>query len=321
MPKVSIIVPVYNAVKTIERCARSLMEQTLQDIEVIFVDDCSKDGSFNLIMQLTKDDPRCKVLQNEYNMGCSSSRRVGLQVAQGDYVIACDADDWVEPDYCESLYNNTQGGADIVWCDFYKNDGQSWEVVKQLPANEQFDINAEIRSLLLNHRQGALWNHLVKRQLYKSVAEFPSKNMAEDLTVLLQLYLSANSVMYVPKPLYHYDFSSVSLSHVSTADADIRLVKQARDMEENVRLLERCFKKQGVYDKFNSEFVFRKFFNKRWMLPALHRFSDCSVWRNIHPEINFRLFGNKYISISEKVTSALCLCGIYPLIRKMIKGR
>lgn len=114
MPKISIIVPVYNAENTIERCAKSLMEQTMQDIEIIFVDDCSTDDSLARIRQLTKDDDRCKVLHNEHNMGCTSSRRVGLQKATGDYVIACDADDWVESDFCETLYNKAGGRYCVV---------------------------------------------------------------------------------------------------------------------------------------------------------------------------------------------------------------
>lgn len=145
--------------------------------------------------------------------------------------------------------------------------------------------------------------------------------MAEDLALLLQLYLSARSIAYVPKPLYYYDYSPQSLSHVSADDADKCPIKQARDMEENVKLLERCFKKKGVYDRFRSEFVFRKFFNKRWMLPALHSFRDCKTWRNIHPEINLKLFGNHYISNSDKVTALLCLMGVYPIIRRIAKGR
>lgn len=320
MPKISIIVPVYNAENTIERCAKSLMEQTMQDIEIIFVDDCSTDDSLARIRQLTKDDDRCKVLHNEHNMGYPSSRRVGLQKATGDYVIACDADDWVEPDFCETLYN--KGGADVVWCDFYKNDGSGWQTVSQLPAdNKGLSVDDEIKSLLLNHRQGALWNHLVKRKLYEGVIEYPTKNMAEDLALLLQLYLSARSIAYVPKPLYYYDYSPQSLSHVSADDADKRLIKQARDMEENVKLLERCFSKKGCLDKFREEFVFREFFNKRWMLPALHTAKDCKMWRLIHSDINLKLFGNHYISNSDKVTALLCLMGVYPIIRRIAKGR
>lgn len=214
------------------------------------------------------------------------------------------------------------GGADIAWCDFYKNEGSGWNLVKQHPANgNSISADDEIRNLLLNHRQGALWNHLVKRELYEEVTEYPIRNMAEDLALLLQLYLSAKGIVYVPKPLYHYDFSPVSLSHVSETEADKCLVKQARDMEENVCLLERCFSKKDSLDKFCEEFVFRKFFNKRWMLPALHTAKDCKMWRLIHSDINLKLFGNRYISNSEKLTSVLCLLGVYPLIKNIIKGK
>lgn len=214
------------------------------------------------------------------------------------------------------------GGVDIAWCDFYKNDGSGWQAVRQLPAdNKALSVDDEIKSLLLNNRQGALWNHLVKRKLYEGVIEYPTRNMAEDLALLLQLYLSARSIAYVPKPLYYYDYSPQSLSHVSADDADKRLIKQARDMEENTMLLERCFRENGVYDNFRSEFVFRKFFNKRWILPALHSFGDCKTWRNLHSEINLKLFGNHDIFNSDKVTALLCLVGVYPIIRRIAKSR
>lgn len=322
MPKISIIVPVYNAENTIERCTKSLMGQTFHDIEIIFIDDCSKDDSLKILSDIVKDDERCKLLHNNSNMGSSFTRHKGLNEATGDYVIACDSDDWVTNDFCEKLFLYTNNGnTDIVWCDIYKKDGNNWITTKQLPAKVELIINEEITNLLLNRRQGSLCNHLVRRKLYRAVMEYPKVNMAEDLALLLQLYLSANSIAYVPQPLYYYDYSPQSLSHVSATDADKRLVKQARDMEENVRLLERCFKKKGVYDKFREEFVFRKFFNKRWMLPALHSFSDCKIWRNIHSEVNLRLFGNKYISKADKFTALLCILGVYPLIRKVARGR
>lgn len=212
---------------------------------------------------------------------------------------------------------------DIVWCDFYKSEGHGWHVATQKPATDSaaIDKEAEIRSLLLGHRQGAVWNHLIRRNLLEKVAEYPVRNMAEDLALLLQFYLAAKSVGYVSRPLYHYDYSPQGLSQACDDAASQKLVRQARDMEENTRLLERVFRAQGQWDKYKDAFGFRKFFNKRWLLPALRTMGDCRVWRDIHSDINLSLFGSPLISKGDKATALLCLTGLYPALRSMLRGR
>lgn len=145
--------------------------------------------------------------------------------------------------------------------------------------------------------------------------------MAEDLALLLQLYLVAKSVGYVAKALYYYGYSAQGLSQADGDDASRKLVRQAEDMEENTKLLERVFRKQGIYDKFKDALLFRKFFNKRWMLPALHTMADCRLWRNIHKDINLSLFRSPLISKGDKVSALLCLLGLYPALKSMLKGR
>lgn len=325
MPKVSVIVPVYNAEQTVGRCWESLAGQTERDIEVIFVDDCSTDGSLRMLQGFAEADSRCRVLRTGHNGGPALARKVGLNAATGDYVIGCDADDYVEPYAMENLLEAAVGGGnlDIVWCDFYKNDGHGWHVVSQRPATTgaPIDKEAETRSLLLGHRQGAVWNHLVSRSLLVKVTEHPVRNMAEDLALLLQLYLVAKSVGYVAKALYYYGYSAQGLSQADGDDASRKLVRQAEDMEENTKLLERVFRKQGIYDKFKDALLFRKFFNKRWMLPALHTMADCRLWRNIHKDINLSLFRSPLISKGDKVSALLCLLGLYPALKSMLKGR
>ena len=99
---VSIIVPVYNAEKTLERCVRSLMAQTLRSIEIILVNDGSRDQSLAICQRLAQEDGRIRLIDKP-NGGVSSARNAGLDVARGDYVMFCDSDDWVEPDWCESM--------------------------------------------------------------------------------------------------------------------------------------------------------------------------------------------------------------------------
>lgn len=238
-----------------------------------------------------------------------------MTVCTGEYVICVDSDDFVAPDYCEKLYAKAaQEKADIVWCDFYKQQDEKWNIIKQLPAGK-LSIDSEIKSLLLGRRQGSLWSHLVRSDLYKSIAYFPTHNMAEDLTVLLQMYTAAHRLAYVAEPLYYYRYNETSLSNADGAERDRRLIRQMRDMEANVNLLERFFSEHGG-QRFHKEFVFRKFFNKRWVLPALHTSSDCSLWRHCHPDINLRLYTCPYITVKDKFVALLAALGLYPWVKR-----
>ena len=118
-PKLSVIIPVYKAEKFIERCCVSLFEQTLDNIEYIFVDDCSPDNSVNKIREIVarypEREPMVKILSHSPNRGVSFSRQQGLEAATGEFVIHCDSDDWVDQDMYESAYKAAiDNDADVV---------------------------------------------------------------------------------------------------------------------------------------------------------------------------------------------------------------
>lgn len=105
---VSVIIPVYNVGKFIERCARSLMEQTMDNVEYIFVDDASPDNSIQILQKVLADYPNrrdnVRILTHAENKGLPAARNTGLAVATGEYIFHCDSDDFVEPDMLEQLY-------------------------------------------------------------------------------------------------------------------------------------------------------------------------------------------------------------------------
>ena len=107
MPKISVIIPVYNVEKYIERCVRSLFEQTLGEIEYIFVDDCTPDGSIAILRRIIEDYPERKpfvsIISHEQNKGLAIARRTGVNAACGEYVAFCDSDDWVDTNMYEKL--------------------------------------------------------------------------------------------------------------------------------------------------------------------------------------------------------------------------
>ena len=123
-PKVSVIVPFYKVEKYIEKCASSLLQQTLDDMEFIFVDDCGEDNSANILKKVIEQYPSrdVKVVKMERNSGVSAARACGIEIAHGEYIGFCDSDDWMESDMYRTLYNEAiKVHADIVGCGFVEH--------------------------------------------------------------------------------------------------------------------------------------------------------------------------------------------------------
>ena len=123
-PLISVVIPVYNAEKFIEKCVRSLFEQTFDQVEYIFVDDCSTDNSIAILQSLID---KCQnradnviIINNKVNQGVAVARNIGLSNAKGKYIIFCDSDDWIDPQMLQKMYSIALGtDADVVMCDFY----------------------------------------------------------------------------------------------------------------------------------------------------------------------------------------------------------
>ena len=166
MPKVSVIVPVYGVEKYIERCARSLFEQTLDDIEYLFIDDCTTDRSIEILQQVLEEYPQRKpqvtIHRMEQNSGQAAVRKWGMQNATGEYVIHCDSDDWVDTDMYRAMYEKAkEEDADVVLCGFVRSDG---ERILSKQDNAFFECKGNkkqlIQSLLIGKDLSSLWNKL-----------------------------------------------------------------------------------------------------------------------------------------------------------------
>ena len=215
MPKVSVIVPVYNVEKYLERCLRSLITQTLSEIEIITVDDGSQDNSKKIIEKYIKIYPdKIKYLYKE-NGGLSSARNFGIPYAKGEYIAFLDSDDYIEPTMYEEMYNTAKTeNADMVECDFI------WEY----PDKQKYDCGQ-----IYNGKKEALekarvvaWNKLIKREiLEKEKIEFPYGLRYEDVEFFYKLLPSLNKIAFVKKYFIHYiqrDNSIVNTQNSKTMD-------------------------------------------------------------------------------------------------------
>ena len=199
VPKISIIVPVYNAERFLYRCIDSILAQTFTDFELLLIDDGSPDRSGEICDEYARKDSRIRVFHKE-NGGVSSARQMGIEVARGEYSIHVDSDDWIEEDMLYCMYQKViDSGNDIVILDYYRNDKYMAEI---LPDNH---IQA-IYDMLSGKIRGVMWNKLVKHSLYKANnIAFPQNiNFCEDVYVCALLYLYTDKIVHVPKAYYHY---------------------------------------------------------------------------------------------------------------------
>ena len=207
MPLVSVILPVYNSEKYLSKCLDSLSAQTLRDIEVICVDDGSKDGSLRILREYAVKDGRIKVFSQK-NAGAASARNKALTEAGGKYVMFCDSDDWVAPDFCGRMVRVLeQEKVDCVVCGAFIEDetgngrNPDWEGNFELPFSGKKDVSA-IQAAKTNV---VLWNKIFKKELIdKYGIRFPDGRWGEDDCFVWQYLSVAESIFYLPEKLYYY---------------------------------------------------------------------------------------------------------------------
>ena len=239
-PKVSIIIPIYKVSSTIERCVHSLFSQSFEDIEYIFVDDCSPDDSIAILKKILIKYPArtnaVSIVVNEQNMGISFSRNIGLRQALGKYIIQVDSDDWIEPYMVEDLYVKAiENDADVVYCDFYidyetKPEKQIYRVQKNITTSAEY-----VNEILAGNLHGSTWNKLVKRELInKNNIQFPeSVTLCEDLYFNIMVLLQAKQMSYLPKAYYHYFQNLSSISNSSVKSSFCSQFEVIRLLQEN----------------------------------------------------------------------------------------
>lgn len=214
-PKISIILPVYNAKSYVSRMIDSIMVQTLTDWELVIVDDGSVDGSDILVDEYATKDFRIKVFHKK-NGGVSTARQLGVDNVNGKYVIHFDADDWVEPTLLYEMYVKAENeSADIVIADFYVVNGNGYEEYKHqmIDSLKPSDVLYRIHT---GGAFGALWNKLVRRDLYirYNACFFEGINYCEDVLLFTQILCHSEvNVSYIRKGYYHYLVHSDSITH------------------------------------------------------------------------------------------------------------
>ncbi len=202
MDKVSIVIPVYNAEKYLNQCLDSLINQTYKNLEIICVNDGSKDSSLNILNEYAKKDARIKIV-TQNNQGGAIARNTGLKYITGEYLLIVDADDYFAIDMVEKFYNKAIAtDADIVLCNNYLFDNQTKSIKPQhsikndypLPKTETFNYK-NYKDYIFNFTYGCTWNKFYKTNLILSNnLQFQNVKIVEDVYFVFSSLVLAEKI-------------------------------------------------------------------------------------------------------------------------------
>ncbi len=231
MTKLSIIIPYRNVEQYISKCLSSVLYQTLEDIEVICINDESEDNSKGIVEQYAQKDKRLIMLNTMQVSGQSYARNLGLEIASGEYIGFVDADDWVELDMFEKMYNRAkEADTDITMCqaslyddkkqEFYTDDYYSLNLLKKY---QNSTFNAEQTKDEILDINVVLWNKIYKKEFLDRIgAKFASGYIYEDMPFFFETYIKAERINILWESLYYYrrnrSFSTMQKSDIKVYD-------------------------------------------------------------------------------------------------------
>lgn len=321
LPKVSVIVPIYNVEKYLERCMDTLVNQTLKDIEIIMVDDGSPDNCPKLCDEWAKKDSRIKVVHKK-NGGLGDARNAGLDVATGKYVAFVDSDDFVSKEMYENLYNEAVNtGADTVFCGNYQySHGKSTEGRRNLTERKTFKGNS-LKDFCLDFvaspidvktdwkYEMSVWHGIYSNEIIQEYnIRFRSERevLSEDI-YFNQLYLvHTKKVSYLPEAYYYYcDNNNESLTHAkydsSCYTRMLTLYQGLCDLtierDPHCMRAKRCL---IAYMRGNAYKIIDAHFNHSDTVHYLKELDDKNVWKKIDYPIKTLEFHSFIIAYLQK---------------------
>lgn len=286
--KMSVIIPAYNMENYLGVCLDSVFGQTLDDFEVIVINDCSKDKTESVVNEYRKKHDNLKYINNKVNMGVSASRNIGISNSEGEYIVFLDSDDYIEKDMLKSLYDECKkGNLDMAICGYFINfsDGNIKQINLKLDNNKIYS-GVEMLKELLTHKNGVTghsWNKIIKRDiLIDNNLKYPEDmKVYEDVIFFTSIYPYFNKIKYVDKSLYHY----IERSNSAIRTVDDRLIN---DTKLSLERVEEDLISNNYKDKLELEFAA---FYSRMISIAIHKLYTYSSDDHIRRKYLSRLIG------------------------------
>ena len=220
-PLISVIVPVYKVEDVLARCLDSLCRQSLQNIEILLVDDASPDRCGTICEAYAEKDPRFRVIHHPENRGLSAARNTGIAQASADYLMFVDSDDWVHEDFCRLPYECAeQNSADLVMFrfQFLKRDDSINLAKKAVNKDFVYQTRLQAIDLLLYEVKDYAWNKLYRKELFEHIS-YPEGYFYEDIGTTYEAILLADTIYFLDTILYFYCCRTDSITMLKTEKA------------------------------------------------------------------------------------------------------
>lgn len=312
MPKVSIIVPIYGVEKYVERCARSLFEQTLDDLEFIFVDDCTPDNSIEVLLDVISNYPNRKeqtnIIHHEKNDGLPVARHTGLQAASGEYILHCDSDDWLDVRTCELLYNKAKtNNSDVVVFDIECTDGE--HPISVIKAAKTENVHQFTKDMMYMRSSWSVVNKMFKRSVYDDTILYPQYGVGEDMGLCLQLIYFCKTMSYIPETFYKYYINPLSMTHDVT---EVKTLRKYDQDKENADLVCKFYHEHATDQDIVSALDYVRWSVRFMIWGLVYKPEYFKQWKQTYPGVEWRLFTNYEVSCVEKFRILLTYIGLFP---------
>lgn len=287
-PLVSILIPVYGVEKYIERCARSIFEQTYQNLEIIFVNDCSQDNSVSILTKVIADYPdrrqQTRIIHHEKNQGVAAARNTALLASSGYYIQYLDSDDYADVDMIRQMVILSETKrSDITICDFYY--AYNYNNVRCF-ANASEDPIQCLCQVLRGEIHSGLWNKMIKRSLFfnNQILYINGLNMMEDMSVMYKLMFYASNIAYLKAPLYYYTQGNAN-SYTKTLSQRAR-----KNVIDLLSYMDCFFKKHAISEIVMSAFDVFKLSSKAMLIVYAGTSKERIKYINLFPEIDYKKY-------------------------------
>jgi len=327
MPKISIIIPVFNTEKYLSECLDSLTKQTLTDIEIIVVNDCSPGNCNSIVNKYKSLDNRIILIENEINLGTFHTRKAGVLYAKGEFVTFVDSDDSLATNACEKIYNALMlSGADVAHIACSRFTGRD---IKHIPFTDSADEHAfrpqsglhtakQWRKQLTEYEiDNCVWSYSIKREYYLSVYNKLGAGsrllMLEDFLLLLSV--SAENIgncIYIADRLYNYRVDASGITQ--NIDNTNKLISMISDISYALLTTEKILSESDYYsEKMLIQFKKRIFHDFEWFAKQFFKLSDneqafaieqlnkkntAALWLKLIARVGRKYTGNKYLHFS-----------------------
>lgn len=330
---ITVVVPCYNVEKYVDKCLESIMNQTYKNLEIILVEDCSTDNTYDIIKKYPKKDKRITIIKNEKNSGLSFSRNAGIKAAKGKYISFIDSDDYITENFYEELLTAMKKEkAEVAICDMkVVYEDTNYTQVAPAFSNDEFNLVNVVNSGLAASACNKLFD---KKLISKYLFEVGKVN--EDIAVVIPAIVNAKNIAYTPDAYYHYIQHKGSIQNSKFSDkrfdifygvkTTLERIKDSKQYEE--------LKEDLVFNQLITLFLFviPKEKDKKRRKEILKKYNELAKEYNIRKNKNLIQFladsGAKHRVYYKQVLRSMCsgqywlannLISTYDLLYKILK--